>query len=339
MAADRRKRSLIGTLILASILVAVLLLTASFSSYGTFRFAGEEQTCLQCHAQRVACDRWAGMAHSSISCCSCHDAAMDSAGHSLTRSFELAMHPDAAPAANHLKLSEEGMLAINKKCRDCHQEAYDRWADGGHGATYAEIFLNEKHNKTEQMADRCLVCHGMFFAGNVADLVGPLDTKGPWKLATPAMAEWPAIPCLACHQVHGDPYPARNPDYSDPDVLAARPQAASTAYGFFSRLGNQYFAPADLPPVTVQNSRVPVVVSADPKQRACYQCHAPNALHQIGTSDDRTPTGVHAGLSCLACHSPHGGTVDASCSGCHKPETEVRLRQENAAGSGKTTVH
>lgn len=179
----------------------------------------------------------------------------------------------------------------------------------------------------------------MFFAGKVAQLVKPLDTSGPWQLCNPEMADWPAIPCLACHEVHAEPYSANNPDYSDPDVIAVRPKHASTTNAFYTRLGSQYVAPNDLPPVTVTDHGKPVVVALDVRQRTCYQCHAPNALHELGTDDDRTPTGVHEGLSCLACHSPHGGTLAESCAGCHKPETEKRLRQEKARGSDTKTVH
>ncbi len=320
-------------------LIAVLLIAAGMSAYGAYKLASEEHTCLKCHSQREACDRWAGMAHDSISCRSCHDGAMNSTWHVATHSFDLAMHPDKVGPEKNIRLDEEQMLAIDRNCRNCHETAYAEWASSGHGTTYAKIFLNEEHNKMEMMADRCLVCHGMFFDGNTADLVRPLDTDGPWELCEPAMADWPAIPCLACHQVHAEHYPAPNPDYSDPAVIAARPKTKSTTLGFYSRSGHQYLSVEDLPPVTMRDGAERVVVSVDVKQRACYQCHAPNSRHEIGTSDDRTPTGVHQGLSCLACHSPHGSTLAESCSGCHKPETEDRLRRNSEDPAQSMTVH
>ena len=51
--------------------------------------------------------------------------------------------------------------------------------------------------------------------------------------------------------------------------------------------------------------------------RNCIQCHAPGASHQAGTSDDRTPRGVHEGLSCLDCHETHSNDARNSCNNCH----------------------
>ena len=38
---------------------------------------------------------------------------------------------------------------------------------------------------------------------------------------------------------------------------------------------------------------------------------------QVRTGDDRTPIGVHEGLSCMACHQKHGQDTRASCATCH----------------------
>ena len=38
---------------------------------------------------------------------------------------------------------------------------------------------------------------------------------------------------------------------------------------------------------------------------------------QAGSGDDRTPLGIHEGLSCLACHQKHGEATRQSCSDCH----------------------
>jgi Cytochrome c7 and related cytochrome c len=60
-----------------------------------------------------------------------------------------------------------------------------------------------------------------------------------------------------------------------------------------------------------------IKISPDQRQALCYQCHAPVASSQVGSGDDRTPTGVHEGLSCLACHEKHGQKTRASCANCH----------------------
>jgi hypothetical protein len=57
--------------------------------------------------------------------------------------------------------------------------------------------------------------------------------------------------------------------------------------------------------------------SPDRRQALCYQCHAPRAGMQVFSGDDRTPVGVHEGLSCLACHQKHGQTTRVSCAACH----------------------
>ena len=36
-----------------------------------------------------------------------------------------------------------------------------------------------------------------------------------------------------------------------------------------------------------------------------------------GSGDDRTPMGVHEGLSCVSCHDGHGESARASCATCH----------------------
>ncbi len=61
----------------------------------------------------------------------------------------------------------------------------------------------------------------------------------------------------------------------------------------------------------------PVKMSLDRRQALCYQCHAPRPGNEVFSGDDRTPVGVHEGLSCLACHSKHGLQTRASCNGCH----------------------
>ena len=62
---------------------------------------------------------------------------------------------------------------------------------------------------------------------------------------------------------------------------------------------------------------IQILTSNDPVQKLCVQCHAPGAFHFVGTSDDRTPTGVHEGLGCSSCHEPHSNSAKNSCVSCH----------------------
>ncbi len=71
-----------------------------------------------------------------------------------------------------------------------------------------------------------------------------------------------------------------------------------------------------------------IKVSPDQRQALCYQCHAPEASSQVGSGDDRTPIGVHEGLSCVACHEKHGQKTRASCATCHPQLSNCGLNVE-----------
>jgi hypothetical protein len=73
---------------------------------------------------------------------------------------------------------------------------------------------------------------------------------------------------------------------------------------------------------------VQVKIAPDPVQRLCIQCHSPNAFNMAGTGDDRTPRGVHEGISCLACHDPHSNSAIASCKNCHPAISNCKLDVE-----------
>ena len=60
-----------------------------------------------------------------------------------------------------------------------------------------------------------------------------------------------------------------------------------------------------------------VKVSPDRRQGVCYQCHAPQPGMHVASGDDRTPAGVHEGISCLGCHDQHSQDASASCDNCH----------------------
>jgi hypothetical protein len=164
--------------------------------------------------------------------------------------------------------------------------------------------------------DDCLRCHSMHFQGSIRDLVTPVNKQGPWRLIDSRLADQPAIPCLTCHQLHrhGDPLtrPQTKPDDAGPHEEIARPSLA-----LFDRREQDYVSLDRLPlPQMYEGTRL-VKISPDRRQALCYQCHAPEANAQIGSGDDRTPVGVHEGLSCFACHEKHGQTTRASCMTCH----------------------
>ena len=78
----------------------------------------------------------------------------------------------------------------------------------------------------------------------------------------------------------------------------------------------------------VNYQSVSVKISQDPDQSLCLQCHSPNAFNMSGTDDDRTPRGVHEGISCLACHDSHSNSTLASCKNCHPAISNCKLDVE-----------
>jgi len=77
--------------------------------------------------------------------------------------------------------------------------------------------------------------------------------------------------------------------------------------------------------------------SPDQRQALCYQCHAPWHTREVGSGDDRTPAGVHEGISCLACHQKHGQSATASCATCHPRMSNCGLDVEKMDTTFKDT--
>jgi len=156
----------------------------------------------------------------------------------------------------------------------------------------------------------------MHFEGGIDALVTPIDREGPWALVDPEVAGLPAIPCLSCHTVHrrGEPLGPRTKRQL---TAGAAQEIVRPSIALYDRRSLEHVPVADLPlPAMVEDGR-PVRTSPDRRQALCYQCHAPRAGNEVFSGDDRTPTGVHEGLSCQACHAGHGMTTRASCAGCH----------------------
>jgi hypothetical protein len=215
-----------------------------------------------------------------------------------------------------VRIKNEDTPRLVERCRSCHQQEFADWQASRHSSTYERIFLNKEHNRKELLVDDCLRCHGMYFEGSIAQLVSPLNTKGPWRLSQPKLAVRPAIPCMACHQMHrqGNPEPKRDPEVTP---VAAREAINRASLGLFNRRELMHGSLRLLPLPTMREGERPVRMSPDPRQGLCYQCHAPEAGFQVRSGDDRTGLGVHEGFSCLACHSTHAARTRASCTTCH----------------------
>ena len=304
------RQLVLGLASLAALGVATV--AASSWYYG----GADGKGCARCHEIRPMVDAWSQSSHRKVACHQCH-------GSSFTA--ELRMHAKnlqrvwlhargETPEQIHLRHRDvEPLLA---RCAACHQQEFADWRSGPHGTTYAAMFLDAKQNANQQLMDDCLRCHGMHFDGGIRDLVTPLDRKGPWAFVRAEYADMPAVPCLTCHEVHrpGEPFAAR----AQRAAVGARAQElARPSLALYDRRALEHVGLADLPLPAMREGDRAVKASPDRRQALCYQCHAPRAERQVFSGDDRTPVGVHEGLSCLACHAKHGQATRASCANCH----------------------
>jgi Cytochrome c554 and c-prime len=310
------ERRLLRTRVIAPLLVVLfaIFLLPGASLY--YHYSGG-RSCTRCHEIWQPYRDWHESAHRSVACSECHGDVMTlDAGFHLKNLRQLVKHLHGQ-VPEQVRLKTDDVLRIEKRCAKCHREEYASWAAGPHGATYSKIFLDKEHNTNTLLMDDCLRCHSMHFQGSIRDLVTPVSRTGPWKLLDSKLGDQPAMPCLTCHQMHrhGNPLesrPAVKPDDAGPKQEIVRPSLA-----LFDRREQDYVSLDRLPLPRVYEGARLVKVSPDQRQALCYQCHAPSATGQVETGDDRTPLGVHEGLSCFACHEKHGQTTRASCTTCH----------------------
>lgn len=278
--------------------------------------AGGPDACARCHEMGAPVGEWRHSTHRGAPCSACHgDALTTDARFHLANARRVVQHW-RGEAGERALLGPPEIRAMLPRCRKCHQQEFASWSSGPHAIAYRSIFLDEKHNSARHLMDDCLRCHGMHFDGGIRDLVEPLSTKGPWRLRRAELLEEPAIPCLACHSIHrrGALHEERR---LEAKISGPRQERFRPSLAFFDR---RSMAPVDvalLPlPAMLEGGR-PVKTSPDPRQALCYQCHAPLSTRQVFSGDDRTPVGVHEGISCLACHDKHRQTTRASCANCH----------------------
>lgn len=311
------------------LVTVVFLLCAVLGGIGYFELSPPERTCASCHEISTSHARWTNSVHRSVSCKQCHGGSADSF-HALRENANRLFRHVTETRHDNIGLSEEQSVRMIQSCRQCHQREFAHWQTGGHGADYARIFMDETHNRAERMADQCLLCHGMFYEGKMTDMVyfPPLappagEELPPYKFKRPHIATRPAIPCLACHNLHAPGEP-----FSGPRLLSDATNSVSArrdTLAFYVRPEKTHFALDDLMIPKIFEQGRPVTVSSDPRQRLCVQCHAPDAHGNAGSGDDRTPTGVHEGISCATCHAPHSNDTRSSCAQCHPTRSSCGL--------------
>ena len=282
------------------------LVLCAVGGLGYFHFGNPQNTCASCHEMTDVHSNWQSSTHRTIHCRDCHGGSLTLDVHALQSHLDRVVRHFTGDPDQPARLLEKHVAGLHESCRKCHAQAFADWQASRHSTTYARIFIDPAHNRKEPPANDCLRCHGMFFQGDVTELVGAPDKGGAWTLREPSRAAQAAIPCLSCHQVH---------------AAAEGTQVAS----FYDHREQAHF-PAQLLPVAViyQGGRA-VRVSRDPRQRPCLQCHAPDASHQLASSDDHTPAGVHEGLICRDCHWGHSNSAKASCQACHPADSHCGI--------------
>lgn len=319
----------------AALLLLVLVVLALPGASLYYNYSGGN-ACARCHEIWQPYRDWHESAHRNIACSECHgDVFTLDAGFHLKNLRRLAAHL-SGKIPEQVQLKTDDVLKIEKRCAKCHREEYADWSASRHSATYAEILLNKDHNQRTLLMEDCLRCHGMHFQGSIRSLVTPVDTHGPWRLLDPQLANQPAMPCLTCHQMHRHGNLQQRPS-AKADDAPSREDLFRPSLALFDRREQDYVPAGRLPLPQMYDGARMVKISPDPRQALCYQCHAPTAAAQVASGDDRTPVGVHEGLSCLACHEKHGQTTRASCANCHPELSNCGLNVETMETSFKST--
>lgn len=307
----------------ATVLVIIAVAFATPSIY----YERSGHACASCHEIWQPYTDWHSSTHRNVACSSCHgDVLTLNAGFHLKNMGRVITHL-RGKTPEKPKLKNADVLAMTTRCQSCHQQEFAAWRSSRHSTTYSDIFLNTAQNQKQQINDDCLRCHAMHFEGGIRDLVTPVDIHGPWRLKNAELTQQAVVPCLACHQLHHEGVPLQK---SEPNGASTGPQQEITrpSLAFLDRREFDYIAVADLPlPVMLDRSRI-VAMSHDQRQALCYQCHAPVATREVYSGDDRTPIGVHEGLSCFSCHQQHGQQTRASCDNCHTQHLDCRLDVE-----------
>ena len=291
----------------------VVLLAIVVFIFGADRYYhhGDGTACASCHEIRSNVELWRASTHRNVACTECHDSTMAGNVRRVVRHL-------SGNAAERVLLHTDDVLRMMARCRKCHQEEFASWRAGPHSATYRQIFAGTEHKTTD-----CMRCHGMHFDGPIQDVVVPVDIKGPWRLVRPDLANEPTMPCMTCHEIHREGLPA--------STLRRAPvegPVATASLAFFDRRSHVHYRVTSLQIPQVHDANRPLVMSPDPRDGLCYQCHAPRSSLEAGSGDDRTPRGVHEGLSCTACHLGHNQGARASCATCHPRMSNCGLNVE-----------
>lgn len=308
-----KTRYWIGAVIVGGILICA-------SAYTAWNALDPDMTCAQCHEVKPACDAWKSSAHADVRCTDCHGTALSGglAG-MIEKTAMIGSHFTKKQTNEDLHLNEKQVLDITARCATCHQAEKAAWASGAHSTTYKDIFMDVAHNRMEKPYWDCFRCHGMHYDGNIHDLMSMEGNVEEWHIKQTEQANNPTMTCLACHEVHAAQ--ERTPAYQSlkaTERAALMTETRRPATALYMRSDKRHLPADKLYPATLHDTDSLVRVSDDPNTRLCMQCHAPNTRREAGTEDDKTPTGVYEGMSCLDCHDPHSNKIKNGYRNVHK---------------------
>jgi hypothetical protein len=289
-------------------------------SYTAWNTLAPDYTCAQCHEVRESCTAWKSSSHANIACTECHGTALSNGFSSLSEKIGMVhTHFTKEKTNEDISLTEKQVLDITARCAECHQAEHAAWKSGAHSTTYREIFMDVEHNKMEKPYWDCFRCHGMHYDGNIHDLMSLEGNAESWKIKDDQQAGRPAITCLACHQIHGEPNKRMAYESLDKEARAGlMQQTERPATALYMRAEKRHLPSDKIYQASISLNDSLVKVSNDPNAWLCMQCHSPNSKREAGTEDDKTPSGMYEGMSCLECHNPHSNGIKNSYRNIHK---------------------
>ncbi|RPI21361.1 MAG: hypothetical protein EHM61_24955 [Acidobacteria bacterium] len=273
-----------------AILIAILSL-AALSSHSVM-----ESTCSGCHEMRSAHSLWARSAHRHLACEECH-------GRPGLADHSRRIIAHLRGQADDIRLTEVHVEAMLAECKRCHQREHAGWLASGHSARYRDLILAAEAGK-RTLAPQCLDCHAAFLEGDPSTLSS--ETLGD-------KADRRVMPCLVCHQAHSLGETATSPAYFSAEAASDNRQGRRPRASLYVRRVRKHVEVSQLHPTDRESGQA----SGDAIQAVCWYCHEalPDACPKRVPS--HMPTGVHVGLSCLACHTPHSLETGQSCTNCH----------------------
>jgi len=328
----------------SGIVVGLAALLAVAGTYGASIYYTSQfgQGCASCHEMSAYVKVVHAAPHRTTNCMDCHEAGL------ATKLRHIRIHL-FGPIPEAIRLRNANVPAMTANCKTCHQHEFASWHAGPHSATYAQIFTDPTHNTKRVLMDDCLRCNGSYFNGSIRELVQPINTSGPWRVVPSGVANQPAMPCMTCHQVHSEGAQETRPT----SRISVADAAVGNSLAFYDRRESMHFAAASLSIPQLHDGARTVTISQDPRQGLCYQCHAPREPEtgspaatnswgpKVGSGDDRTPIGVHEGLSCVSCHDRHNENARASCKTCHPQMSHcgIEVEKMDTTYASPTSAH